>query len=797
MFARSFLARSKVVSSVLRTRILRNLPFAHPLPVLSSPSLRCRLAFTDLPRNPQRHEPSASGLQGRGFSNGMVSRGLSENKPATQYPYICMSTLRKTELSNWQFCQAGEDVWRDAVVPGHVHVDLMRHAVIEDPFIRDNESKCQWVDETDWSYRCSFEWHAKEGLPHQVIRFEGLDTVCSVSINGKLVAQHDNMFVPLEIDATGLLVDGANEIRVDFQSAARIGRERKERYLAEQSLPEDTPNFDERAFVRKAQYMFGWDWGPRLVSCGIWKPAHLLEFADREEASNWTHSTNASILSNKRSVRLIQRPDEEGASFEFEVDGKPFFALGANWIPDHSFPSQVSRARYRERLQQAKDMGMNMLRVWGGGIYEDDAFYEICDELGILVWQDFMFACSYYPDAEEWQEAIRTEAEYQVRRLRNHPCIAIWCGNNECHQVWQDGWGGKDKQPPRFHGEVLYHEILRDVVERLDPGRAYWPGSPYGTGYCNSGKDGDQHYWDVWHGRGDWTYYKESDARFCSEFGFLSSPSAATWKHAGIDTSIDKEDPIARSHNKTGKPFNIITDLVKLHYPEAKTLDEWSYYTQLNQRDAMRAAIEHYRFSGRCKGALLWQLNDCWPVESWSVLEYEGIKKAVAYELERLFAPILIRLEGDEKEVSMSVCLHNADEPVSGVATLQARGLLDNEVHIERSVELRLEPGDAQRVMQLRSDGFLPMFWAAEFVGAKGLLYRQPVVGCQTVMCGDWLNANEMTFDAPCLDAWFFDAMDPGNLIEPHFGSFLPGDKISVRSSRPIREMRARCPKFF
>lgn len=740
-----------------------------------------------------------------------------------------MPASEKTDLRRWQFCVSGSSDWREAVVPGHVHCDLMRHGLIADPFVRENEKDCQWVDDRDWSYRCVFDWSSTTGLPRRVLRFEGLDTICSVFLNGEKIAEHDSMFVVLEIDVSSLLHEGANELRVDFLSAVRIGLERKAAYLASHGLAGDTPNFDERAFVRKAQYMFGWDWGPRLVSCGIWKPVVLVESAD---GGDRTDRTDQADRTDTQRCELVQKADAEGASFEFLVDGKPFYALGANWIPDHSFPSQVSRERYRERLQQAKDLGINMLRVWGGGIYEDDAFYEICDELGILVWQDFMFACSYYPDDAAAQDEIRREAEYQICRLRHHPCIAIWCGNNECHQVWQDGWGGRDKQPPRFHGEVLYHEVLRDAVTRLDPDRPYWPGSPYSSDslqgqdapethglegratadsfygqdalgthgleghatavYCNSGKNGDQHYWDVWHGRGDWTYYRESDARFCSEFGFMSSPSAATWARAGIDISIDKEDPVARVHNKTGKPFNVIMDVVRLHYPEAKTLDEWSYYSQLNQRDAMRAAIEHYRFSGRCRGALLWQLNDCWPVESWSVLEFGGRKKAAAYELPRLFSPLLLSLTFEEGEVILRAILHNASDVVKAEFKISGWSIEPPKQWFEADGLCEVGPEEIKEVFRCPAGSVV--FWVASFGEAMVCAHCGIPKGVQEPRMEAEVQGKDILIRARgvILDAYLEDANNPGTTFEPNYICAAPGERIAVRASHPVSKLSVR-----
>ena len=690
-------------------------------------------------------------------------------------------------LDGWQF--RFEDQWLDASVPTHIHLDLMRHGIIADPFIGQNERDCQWVDERDWTYRCSFDWQPAVGRPNRFLLFEGLDTVCSIFLNGDQIAEHDNMFVPLEVDVSGHLRAGQNEIKVEFQSAARVGRERKAAYLREQKLAEDVPNFDERAFVRKAQYMFGWDWGPRLVSCGIWKPVLLSEVGVAE--------SDSSHRSHRGGILLEKEPDAWGETFQFSVNGKPFYALGANWIPDHSFPSIVDRDRLKKRLTTAKEMGVNMIRIWGGGAYESDDFYDLCDEQGILIWQDFMFACSYYPDDEEWQRKIREEAELQVRRLRSHPCIAIWCGNNECHQVWEDGWGGKDKQPPRFHGEVLYHEVLKDVVARLDPDRPYWPGSPYGGDYCNSGGIGDQHYWDVWHGRGDWTYYRESTARFCSEFGFASSPSAATWRRAGVSTEVPKEDPVARWHNKTGKPFETFTGLVELHYPQARSLDEWSYYSQLNQRDAMRAALEHFRFSGHCRGALVWQLNDCWPVESWSLLEFEGRKKAAAFECKRLFAPLILRITLEGGRATLEACLHNSEQPVSATGSLAAYelrsgenlGSVEFEGHLERDDIKELAileyQGDALLVGSL---GETHCFLAAAH--PKGI-HSSPPVKARVQGC-----TVDLESDRPVVDLYIEDAQNPENTFDPNFFSLLAGSRIRVEAAESVRELKMKCLDF-
>jgi beta-galactosidase/beta-glucuronidase len=625
--------------------------------------------------------------------------------------------LRSTYLhSGWQFaekgwlCDGGEYAitpdWLDAQVPGHVHLDLLRHGVIADPFSGMAELGCQWVDEREWSYRISFEWTPDGELPRQSLFFEGLDTVCKVFLNDREIAEHDNMFLPLEVDVTELLVAGTNTVRVDFQSAVSVGNARRAEYFAKEGLPLETRSFTERAFVRKAQYMFGWDWGPRLVGCGIWKPVHLIEFGASQPSSvegGKGGGRDTSDRPDRPVVKLLREPDQWGESFEFEIDGKKIWMKGANWIPDHSFPATITRAQLRDRLEKCVDMGFNMLRVWGGGFYESDDFYELCEELGIWVWQDFPFACSYYPDDDDFKSMMRPEAEYHVARLRQYACLVLWCGNNENETLHYDRWAG-DTTPDRYHGEAIYQDVLREVVERLDPNTPYIPTSPIGNAHNagpNSGGFGDQHCWDVWHGRGDWKHYAESTGRFSSEYGFASSCSLATWDKVlddwAEDYPFDLDDPVLNWHDKTRKGRKTFVDLVKLHYPDPKTLADWVYYSQLNQRDAMRAGVEHYRRSEFCRGSLIWQLNDCWPVQSWSILDSEGHYKAVAYELRRLYDDTLLSIE--RKNDLIKVHAVNDGEVADWSISLDAYNLQTGE-HIEQLASAEIQIGeDARKVV--------------------------------------------------------------------------------------------------
>ena len=737
-----------------------------------------------------------------------------------------MPKLQATSLhQNWRFSERswqpegaklgyGLLEWLPARVPGHVHLDLVENGVIGHPFERMQELGCQWVDERDWSYETSFEWQPSPELPQRSLRFEGLDTVCTVLLNGAAIGRHDNMFVPLELDVTSLLRPGKNLLRVDFESATRIGSERRGQYFEKEGLPIDTERFDERAFVRKSQYMFGWDWGPRLVSAGIWRPVSLIEHVARiqdvhvtqehrsdgsvavfvksevppgtrmlhvwdgepvtrdgcvteiEQPELWQPAglgeprlfdlvsylvpeafdaerlpTERSDVSSElakqaldvrrqriglRRVRLVREPDRFGESFEFEANGRRFFALGANWIPDHSFPSTITRSSLRRRLLAAREAGMNMLRVWGGGLYESDDFYGLCDELGLLVWQDFPFACSYYPDGPEQQALLAAEARVNILRLRNHACLALWCGNNENLQMFQQRWGDKARHPPRFYGQNLYEHTLPQLLNELDPGRSYTPGSPHGGEDCQQGGVGDQHYWDAWHGRGDWVHYRDSTGRFSSEYGFASAPSLQAFE-AVLPARVSQldgdacpvelstlrgqhRDPNVRWHDKTMKGYETFVGYVELHYPESKTLEDWIYYSQLNQRDALCFAVEHYRRSEFCKGSLIWQLNDCWPVQSWALIDSLGEPKPALFALKRVYAPGLLSLELHGAELSLWGILDNAPSgaELTGAASAVAVSLRSGDVLRSWGSGVHVSSSERKRLLELETAGLDP-----------------------------------------------------------------------------------------
>lgn len=382
----------------------------------------------------------------------------------------------------------------------------------------------------------------------------------------------------------------------------------------------------------------------------------------------------ASAVTGLRSIKLIRKPDEHGSSFFFEVNGIPVFAKGANHIPNDSFFAEVTPERYRHEIASAVESNFNMLRVWGGGIYEQDIFYELCDENGLLVWQDFMFACSMYPGDEAFLSSVRAEAEDNVRRLRNHPSIALWCGNNEMDTAWSQyvedgGWGWKklytSEQREQIWAdyEAVFHQVLPEVVAAMAPDIEYWPSSPMQrlTGSSeqhatNNSSHGDIHYWAVWHAQEPFEQYNQNIGRFMSEYGFQSFPEYKTVRaYAGEqDMALDSE--VMLHHQKNGRGNFLIKDYADRYMKQPKDFPSFLYISQVLQAEAMKQAIEaHRRSMDYCMGSLYWQINDCWPVASWASMDYFGRWKAAQYLIKKSFEDLLLSIDQVEDKVNFHI----------------------------------------------------------------------------------------------------------------------------------------------
>ena len=639
----------------------------------------------------------------------------------------CHNSISVIKLDGkWKFRQAGAGEWLNARVPGCVHTDLLRCKLIPDPFYGRNERDLSWIETRDWEYRREFN------VPVSVLEkksielvAEGLDTVATITLNGKMVGRTANMFAGCRIPVGKHLTTGKNRLEIRFESPLAVIRKRR-RQLSLTDLYTLG-----RSEIRKEQCSFGWDWGPSFPTSGIWRPIRLeawsgnrivdyhifqeycsgairvcafAEFARSTKNGRvratlrydgkvidcetfpmnhcfslyvgrprlwWPNGLgdqplyefrlellgkDGEVLDSRcRRIALCRigleaKIDKLGRSFHFTVNGRPFFAKGANWIPAHSFVNEGEKL-IPDLLDSAVEANMNMLRVWGGGIYESDSFYEGCLERGIVVWQDFMFACSLYPADKRFLNLVRDEVDYQVRRLRNYSNIAVWCGNNEIEQIYRRTL--KSDRQLRADYEKLFLRLIPRVMHHLAPAASYISSSehnPYDRyGNTSNMEAGDAHYWGVWHDRAPVGDYEKQHHRFFSEFGIQAYPCVET--AATFTGSRNLFGPEMDNHQKNGggneKIFHYISSLYRFprDYPAAV------YLSQIMQAYCIRFGVEHMRRSmPRTMGALYWQLNDCWPVASWSSIDFGGRWKALHYAARRFFAPVLVsvKLIGEE-----------------------------------------------------------------------------------------------------------------------------------------------------
>ena len=633
--------------------------------------------------------------------------------------------------TNWKFKNANSQEWKNAKVPGVVHLDLLDNKIIQDPYFGNNELKQRWIEEMDWDYATSFMVDSSLfNKNHIELVFEGLDTYSTIFLNGKEIQFSDNMFRTWRIDIKANLILGLNELRVRFHSPISMNKKNvnKSPYV----LPgaNETVDLKVSPYTRKAAYHFGWDWGPRFVTCGIWRPVYLrtwddvrladfsyqtvlqengmakVDFKfellshqdqevnfqfnqtqrkirlkkgvniiqDSQEFANtklWypkgygdQHFYEAFlVLSNGptpilqkklkfalRSIQLIQQPDEIGTPFYFEVNGQPFFAKGANYIPQDLFLPRVDSARYEKLINQALAANINFLRVWGGGIYENDYFYDLCDKNGILVWQDFMFANSMYPSDPSFISTIDKEVQDNIKRLRNHPCIALWCGNNEIEVAWKNwGWQKQFNYSPADSTEIwntyksIFHELIPQNLHSLDPQTAYVSTSPLSNwGTPENFNHGSMHYWGVWHGKDSIENYATNVGRFMAEYGYQSYPNYTTLAQNMDSRDLILNSEIMRNRQKSYVGNGIIeANILKYTYPESN-FEKWIELSQLVQAHALGFAIRQHRIQApHCMGTVFWQLNDCWPGPSWSIIDYDGNEKKAYQEVQNYYQPII------------------------------------------------------------------------------------------------------------------------------------------------------------
>jgi beta-mannosidase len=686
--------------------------------------------------------------------------------------------MKRIDLNFWNLKKELNSLNLEIKTPETVFEALLKNKIIDNPFYGLNEKNIPWIYESNWLYKIEFRLNASF-LKHSniILQFNGLDTIADIYLNGVLLDSTNNMFKTYSYQVKPKLITKLNKIVILFKSPINYTKKLIKKFGIKLNTGEENRALPGIPYLRKAQYSFGWDWGPILPDMGIWKsvkligydkiriksvfPIQNIKFKDLNIMLNqgnfllpraesvlikcqveidssvddlgklnykiniqinskegktftneiklkkkeqiieltipephlwWTHDLgepylydlSVSIINygiidqvkqklGVREIKLIRNPDEWGQTFYFILNKVPIFAKGANWIPIDSFiPRGKKKGLYQRNLKDAKLANMNMIRIWGGGIYEDNEFYNICDKLGILVWQDFPFACAIYPIQEEFYENVKEEFIQNIKRLRFHPSLAIWCGNNEIEYLWRylkesSEITDKKNELKYKKGYVrLFEKMLPNLLKKLDPTRPYWPSSPsngfcglsIGSVYSNSPSKGDSHYWSVWHAGKPFKAYRSFNSRFMSEFGFESFPSMKTIESFCPKEQFDMFSPIIENHQKNDAGNQKILDYMKKRFLIPAKFEKQIILSQITQAEAIEYGVEHWRKNRkdfRCMGSLYWQLNDCWPVASWSSVDYYGRWKALHYFAKRFYSNLFPYVEEKKNQVKFGV----------------------------------------------------------------------------------------------------------------------------------------------
>ncbi len=782
----------------------------------------------------------------------------------------------------WELHRADDATSIPAQVPGCVHLDLLRAGNIPDPFYRDNELRLLWIGETDWVYSRSFtappDFMAHE---HVLLVCHGLDTLATITVNGIEVGKTDNMFRRWELDVKPYLRIGKNTLTIRFDAPMPFLRAQEAEKGVLPAWSGDI-RLNGGGWLRKEPCNFGWDWGPKAVTSGIWRDIALIAFdtrltdihiqqdhrpegivnlsiqvtvegsdaaalrievtqdgkaiaaqqqplsGDRQDMQIvidhprlwWVNGmgeqplydvliqligANGNLLDQDmrriglRTLTLERHADAWGESFYFAVNGVPFFAKGANWIPADVFAPRLTAADYERLIRNAADVHMNMLRVWGGGIYEQDVFYDLCDRYGIAIWQDFMFSCATYPAFDAaFMDNVRAEAEDNIRRLRHHPCLALWCGNNELEQglvgsKWTEhtmSWEDYSK---------LFDVLLPDAVHTFDPERAYWPCSPHTPvgerTYWMSPDSGDAHLWAVWHGKEPFEWYRTCLHRFASEFGFQSFPEPAT-----VSTFTEPGDRnitsyVMEHHQRSGIGNSTIIHYMLDWFRLPTSFESTLWLSQILQGMAIKYAVEHWRRNmPRTMGTLYWQLNDCWPAPSWSSIDSLGRWKALHYLARHFYAPLLI--SGIEDPEAGTVDIHitsDLGEMRQGVVTWVVTTAAGDVIEQGRQA-VSIAPRQNSRVKTLRLTDHLTVYgprnllvWLTLaidettissnlvlFARPKHLNLADPDIDVAVQPAGNGSYRVELTARRPAL--WVWVTLPGGAALSDNFFHLRPGE---------------------
>ncbi|MFW5718841.1 MAG: beta-mannosidase [Halanaerobium sp.] len=718
--------------------------------------------------------------------------------------------MKKLSLNGkWKLKKSDQQENFEAEVPGCVHTDLIKADKIDDPFYRNNEENLLWIGESSWDYSRKFEVSAEFLDAKKVyLRAAGLDTLAEIYINQQKIAETNNMYRCWEFEINEYLKAGENEIIIHFNSPLPYLREKdNEFHLPAWSVGDH--RLHGGGWLRKQPSNFGWDWGPMLVTMGIWKDIELIALkkarieevkvlqehledgsvgididllTEKITAEELNVEVNFSLKGKKiyknhfeiegekariefevddpelwwpngmgeqplydlkillfdssgqkldsdqkklglRELELITEDDQWGQSFKFAANGREFFAKGANWIPADAFVSRVEREDYRQLLESAAEANMNMLRVWGGGLYESDDFYEICDELGLTVWQDFIFACGTYPSFDDdFMDNVRIEAEENIKRIRHHASLALWCGNNEIEQgIAAEKWDSQKITMSWVDYRKLFDELLPEIVADHDPQTDYWPGSPHSPkgdrSDFNNPDWGDAHLWDVWHGKKPFEWYRSCEHRFNSEFGFQSFPEPKTVSGFTEEEDRNITSYVMEHHQRSGIGNSTIMHYLLDWFKLPEGFDNVLWTSQILQGLGIKYAVENWRRNmPRGMGTLYWQLNDNWPAASWSSLDYHGRWKALHYMAKKFYAPIII--SGVENNEEATVEIHVTSDKIEdtkGKINWELRNVR-GELVLENSFETVIKAAENQKLRTLELQDYIEQYGARDLI---------------------------------------------------------------------------------
>ena len=677
----------------------------------------------------------------------------------------------------WQFREASNSEWQPASVPGTVQEDLLRLGQIPDPLIGTNEDSILWVEDKDWVYQTYFDLPPTDlRKPNHSLVFHGLDTYAEVFLNGQRILTADNMHRTWHTNVSQHVKPQDNLLKIYFHSPIKQGQTLLQDLPYQLPADNDAGNIKVMPVVRKAAFHFGWDWGPRIVTSGIWRPVELVTWGnqriktaavksitldssqtavsarvevelemigdpDLEAQRNllasvltswvgddWTIQTvypgsntvyfhvkeaqlwwprgqgeqplydlnfkwgfdedpknpDFTIRTGIRKAELIAQPDSTGTSFYFEVNDRPVFCKGANYIPQRHFTNSLTKKDYRDLLTTAAASNFNMIRVWGGGIYEEDYFYELCDSLGIMVWQDLMMANTIYPADSSFTQNVLAEVEDNVLRLSHHPSIIHWCGNNEINVAWHNWGWQKTYKLKKKHQKLLYDNyqevFMQKIPDLLKDHLSYAPyshTSPLSNwGTPENYQHGSMHHWGVFHGEEPFDSYEENIGRFNSEYGFQSFPHINILKDEIGVQALDLEHAALEHRQKSYKGNRLIYKHLAEYYPQPRSLLELSYLSQLTQAMGISMAIKAHRLDQpRCMGTLYWQLNDCWPAISWSGIDYNGQWRALHHRVKAAYEDCTFFPTKTNKGIILDF-INDSSTDISGVLTMDGEQVM-------------------------------------------------------------------------------------------------------------------------